>query len=169
MEKRIQKKTRQYQMKFKTDIQNWLIENSDIKEGKKFIEYIYNYPLLIFEKSDFEKRKRIKNIVPLYERCNALRANNEQCTRRKKENLDFCGTHAKGRPHGMVHTQNQVENYHKITTWTEEIMGIIYYIDNNHNVYNTREVNEGKLSPNIIAKWERDENGEITIPALFKK
>ena len=40
---------------------------------------------------------------------------------------------------------------------------------NNHNVYNTREVNEGKLSPNIIAKWERDENGEITIPALFKK
>ena len=87
MEKRIQKKTRQYQMKFKTDIQNWLIENSDIKEGKKFIEYIYNYPLLIFEKSDFEKRKRIKNIVPLYERCTALRANNEQCTRRKKENL----------------------------------------------------------------------------------
>ena len=36
-------------------------------------------------KDDLQKRKRIKNIVPSNDRCIALRANLEQCTRRKKE------------------------------------------------------------------------------------
>ena len=51
---------------------------------------------------DFVKRKRIKNSVPLYERCMALKSNGKQCTRRKKGNCKFCGTHIKGTQNGVV-------------------------------------------------------------------
>ena len=40
--------------------------------------------------------------VPSSERCMAKRANGEQCTRRKKQDSCYCGTHTKGTPHGTV-------------------------------------------------------------------
>ena len=58
----------------------------------------------MLSKEDFQKRKRVKNVVPQFERCGAKRANGEQCTRRKKDDSCFCGTHVKGTPHGEVST-----------------------------------------------------------------
>ena len=170
MEKRIIKKTRLYQLQFKEDIKQWIIENSNVQENKELIEYIFKYPLLNLEEKDFQKRKRVKNIVPLFERCKALRATGDQCTRRKGCGVDFCGTHIKGQPHGIMtanNTNNEETRCKKITIWQEEIQGIIYYIDENYNVYNTNDILENKRSPPVIAKWERDANGNITIPQLF--
>ena len=48
------------------------------------------------------KRKRVKNVVHLSDRCCAKRANGEQCTRRRKDTTtEYCGTHLKGTPHGI--------------------------------------------------------------------
>ena len=62
-------------------------------------------------KEDFIKRKRIKNIVPNYERCIAKRANGEQCTRRNKNGEQFCGTHIKGTPHGIIDINNTSKSF----------------------------------------------------------
>ena len=62
------------------------------------VQYIYDYPQLTFLPQDFQKRKRVKNIVPFFERCCALRANGEQCTRRKKTIPNFV-EHTSREPH----------------------------------------------------------------------
>jgi hypothetical protein len=140
------------------------ISNTDL------IIYIYNYPTLQFTKQDFTKRKRVKNIVPLSDRCNALRANAEQCTRRRKESNIYCGTHIKGIPHGEI-TDETNNKTHKITkVWAQEIKGIIYYIDNEKNVYKPNEILENKMNPRIIAKYTFDPvTNSYDIPDLFQK
>ena len=77
------------------------------------------------------KRKRVKNIVPYCDRCKARRANTEQCSRRKKEDEEFCGTHIKGIPHGRIENNDEDSGpkKKKIQVWVEEIKGITYYID----------------------------------------
>ena len=73
------------------------------------ISFINNFPALQVTKDDLTKRKRVKNVVPSYERCMAKRASGERCTRRCKEQAQFCGTHTKGTPHGLV-DQNESTN-----------------------------------------------------------
>jgi hypothetical protein len=45
----------------------------------------------------------------------------------------------------------------------EEINGIVYYIDQEKNVYKTEDILKEKENPKIIAKWEMV-NGKYTIP-----
>ena len=46
---------------------------------------------------------RVWKIIPPNERCCGIKANGQQCTRRKKEGQDkYCGTHIKGTPHGTL-------------------------------------------------------------------
>jgi hypothetical protein len=106
------------------------------------------------------KRKRVKNFVPIFDRCCAKRATNEQCTRRKKEGFEYCGTHIKGTPHGIIDTQDsEVKiNTQKIEVWAQDIQGIIYYIDKFNNVYQAEDIVVNKLNPKIIAKYIK--NGE---------
>ena len=51
---------------------------------KQLTSFVYEYEKLKLTKEDFMKRKRVKNTVPIQERCLAKRANGEQCTRKKK-------------------------------------------------------------------------------------
>lgn len=74
------------------------------------IQYIYDYPRIAFSKEDIEKRKRAKNIVPLCDRCIAKRAANVQCTRKKKQGQEYCGTHMKGTPHGLTTDESEEDN-----------------------------------------------------------
>tara|TARA_Y100000992_G_scaffold10893_1_gene6670 strand:+ start:1514 stop:2113 length:600 start_codon:yes stop_codon:yes gene_type:complete len=122
----------------------------------------YDYKKLILNKEDFQKRKRIKNVVSLCERCCACRANKEQCTRRKKEGSDFCGTHIKGTPHGVIKDKTEVSVVNKKNTvWAQDIKGIMYYIDDDRNVYSTEDVMGNKVNPRIIANYEKKiESGE---------
>jgi|TARA_Y100000992_G_scaffold172588_2_gene116275 hypothetical protein len=122
------------------------------------LQQLYDYPILRLHKSDFQKRKRVKNIVPLCERCNACRATGEQCTRRKKEGLQFCGTHCKGTPHGVITedlSSQNITNSKKVNVWAQDIKGIIYYIDDNYNVYDTTTIMLGQENPTIIAKYTK--------------
>jgi hypothetical protein len=165
MEKHIVGKVNTFMESFKQDIKG-LIEEKDIDFETKssLVQFIYDYNNLSLEKEDFTKRKRIKSIVPFYLRCAAKRANGEQCTRKKRAELCYCGTHDKNRPHGIIDTDTITEDVlHKLEVWLHEINGIIYYIDKYNNVYKTEDIIANKINPNIIAKYKL-EDGIYTIP-----
>ena len=159
MEKRLSKKAETYSTSFKDNIrekvtQLGLNKNEQVSQ---LLQFIYDYERLSFAKEDFQKRKRIKNFVPIFDRCCAKRANEEQCTRRKKDGCEYCGTHLKGTPHGIVDTQSEPKNTtQKIEVFAQDIHGIIYYIDKNNNVYQVEDIISNKVNPKIIAKYIKD-------------
>jgi hypothetical protein len=153
MEKRINKKFESYITNFKDDVRKKISDLAfDNKKMNELIEFVYEYERFSISKDDLNKRKRIKNSIPCSNRCNAKRANGEQCTRRRKEGCEFCGTHSKGAPNGMVLADEQNAITKKVEVFAEDIFGIVYYIDNIGNVYKTEDVMEGKENPQIIAK-----------------
>ena len=102
MERRINKKAEDYMREFKNNIKDRVAKTAHSPEVSDLLQYIFDYENLTFMKEDLIKRKRIKNTVPFLERCCAKRANEEQCTRRKKDGNEYCGTHTKGTPHGFI-------------------------------------------------------------------
>lgn len=164
MERRIKQKVSDYVSKMKSDIIEYVNTKELSESDVNYItNYISNYTMLDLTKDDFVRRKRVKNVVPLFERCHAKRANGEQCTRRSKESDQFCGTHSKGQPHGIVSDNNQEVTYKKITVQAHDIKGIIYYLDNNSNVYDPNDIINGIKNPKIIAKYICT-NGVYSIP-----
>jgi hypothetical protein len=162
MEKRLNKKLESWITKFKDDIREKAgqIGISKNDQTNQLIQYIYDYDRLTFGKEDFQKRKRVKNVVPFFDRCCAKRASNEQCTRRKKDGIEYCGTHMKGTPHGIIDNQNESKpNTQKIEVWAQDIQGIVYYIDKTFNVYQAEDIIINKLNPKIIAKYVK--NGDV--------
>lgn len=136
------------------------------KDYAEIMGFIYSADKLKLSKEDFMKRKRIKNVVPMYDRCHAKRANGDQCTRRKKEGCNCCGTHAKGTPHGMFDMlESSVKNI-KVDTWVQDIKGIMYHIDGMGNVYDPEDIVANIVNPKIIAKCVKNANGEYVIPTL---
>jgi len=120
------------------------------------IQYIYDYENIAIDENDFSKRKRTRNMVPLHDRCIALRANGEQCTRRKRSDCEFCGTHMKGSPNGTCDSVDNTNSKTKVEIWSQEIQGILYYIDNDGNVYDMNDIMRNEKSPKIILKYEKD-------------
>ena len=161
MEKKLNTRFKTFFCKFKEDIKQELLTTigDDISPlaTSKFMEYIYQYPGLSITKEDLQRRKRVKNIVPLQSRCCAKRANSEQCTRRRKNESIFCGTHIKGIPHGKMDDEQITPIEKKVTVWAQDINGIIYYIDNNNNVYDPQDILDNKINPIVIAKWKKKE------------
>jgi hypothetical protein len=156
MEKRINKKIETYILDFKEKVKQKATDIGLANDNKlsQIIQYIYDYDRLVLNKEDFMKRKRVKNSVHLFNRCCAKRANGEQCTRRKKENCDYCGTHLKGTPHGICNIEDTEKNKgQKIEVWAQDIQGIIYYIDKERNVYQVEDIMYGKDNPKVIAKY----------------
>ena len=154
MEKRLQKKIDIYLNTFKKDVINKLTDSYNKGcDIHSISNYIYEYHKLELQQIDFQKRKRIKNVVPQYNRCNAKRANGQQCTRRKKEGEQYCGTHIKGRPHGII-TDVESNNIKKVTVWVEDIKGIHYYIDDNNNVYKVEDILSNSQNPKVIARYD---------------
>ena len=133
--------------------------------------FVYNYEKLRLGKEDFMKRKRVKSVVPIYERCCAKRANGEQCTRRKKDGETYCGTHIKGTPHSIVdevECEAPTTKNVKVDIWAQDIKGIIYYIDKTGNVYDTEDIMKiDKYPKRVIAKYHQDEAGKYSIPSIF--
>lgn len=168
MEKRLNKKVDNYFTAFKDNIRNKACETGLNKNDDviHLLQYIYDYERLNFDQFDFQKRKRVKNFVPIFDRCCAKRAAGEQCTRRKKEGCEYCGTHTKGTPHGIIDLQNEVKTTtQKIEVWVQDIKGIHYYIDKNGNVYQPEDILGNKPNPKIIAKYVNDSE-KYSIPEL---
>ena len=179
MEKHINTKLEQYQLKFKTDIKEWvasrnlsITDKDHVNFNSEFMKFIYDYNSIHMNETDFKKRKRIKNIVPQFELCVAKRANGEQCTRRKKtdgkyknEATNLCGTHVKGTPHGTITNDAIVQKPNtKVEVWVKDIKGINYYIDAQQNVYHPEDILANKINPSVIAKWVKLANDEYSIP-----
>jgi hypothetical protein len=167
MEKRVNKKIDVWRCQFKKDIRIQVQQKFENVEGmKELLEFVNEYPTLVITKLDIAKRKRVKNIVPLFDQCCALRANMEQCTRRRKDDEKFCGTHIKGTPNGEIKDNPPKKTHKKIQVWIQEIHGISYYIDDQENVYNHQDILDNSKNPRIIARYTKT-NDHYTIPTLF--
>ena len=173
MERRLTKKCEDHLTDFKTNIKDWFQENNSNVSGNMttsdFLKFIYDFDNVAINKDDFLKRKRVKTHVPQYERCCANRANNEQCTRRKHQGCEYCGTHQKGRPYGVVNNEkSETEKYDKIEIFIKEIRGINYYLDNKNNVYKAEDIISNKLDPDVIAHYLVMPDGSYTLPQFHK-
>lgn len=161
MERRLNKKVETYITEFKDSIREKSTQlglANDMK-STQLLQYIYDYDRLSFGKEDFQKRKRVKNFVPIYDRCCAKRAAGEQCTRRRKDGSEYCGTHMKGTPHGIIENSDEPKvSTQKVEVWAQDIQGIVYYIDKFNNVYDTADIIKNQVNPKIIAKYVS--NGE---------
>ena len=160
METRITKKVDAYIAGFKEDVKDWFDQHNTDVSGKysksDFLKFIFDYDSLNLSKDDFSKRKRVKNTVPTQLRCCAKRANGEQCTRRKKDGYECCGTHIKGTPYGKIDCEEEEEPLaKKRDVWVQEIKGIQYFIDAEGNVYNHGEILSNKVNPEVIARYTK--------------
>lgn len=137
---------------------------------KQLTKFVYEYEKLKLTKEDFMKRKRVKNMVPIQQRCLAKRANGEQCTRKKKEGCDYCGTHTKGVPCSIMDDEKDSDtpklNQQSVNIWVQNIKGIEYFIDSSQNVYKHEDVINNSTNPRIIAKYSKSEAGAFSISFL---
>jgi len=138
---------------------------------KQLTSFVYQYEKLKLTKEDFMKRKRVKNIVAIEQRCLAKRANGEQCTRKKKEGCDYCGTHTKGVPCSIMDDENgdceqPKLNQQSVNIWVQNIKGIEYFVDGSQNVYKHEDVINNSTNPRIIAKYSKSESGAFSIAFL---
>ena len=162
MEKRINDKITDSNKAFKQNITRWFTElghhvtaNSDGHDAtSEFLRYVYDMEHATVTSEDFQKRTRARTDVPDHIRCSAKRANGEQCSRRKKDESDMCGTHSNG-------SRKQPTKKNKLTTI--EYKGIHYHIDNQFNVYSTEDVLNAIDTPRIITKWYHDIDGSVVI------
>ena len=161
MEKRLNKKIEVYVSSFKDEIRNKIVELGFEEKTKinDLLEFVFEYDRLTLQKDDFVKRKRLKNSIPLMNRCNARLANGDQCTRRRRDDCEFCGTHYKGTPHGMINCGEALAQEcakQHVELVVEDIGGIVYYLDKSNNVYNTEDVLRGMENPNIVGKLHEE-------------
>lgn len=160
MERRLNKKVEGYIANFKDNIREKATQLGLASDPSttQLLQFIYDYDRLAFGKEDFQKRKRVKNFVPMYDRCCARRAEGEQCTRRRKEGSEYCGTHLKGTPHGIMDETQEEQKIAttKIDVWAQDIQGIVYYIDKCDNVYDTHDILKNVTNPKIIAKYTKE-------------
>ena len=169
MEKNLKTKINEHNNNFKSNLTNWIKENGaklyvgDVDKTNEFVQYLLDFPNIELAEDDFKKRKRLKNDVPDYDRCIALKCNGERCSRKQKnENSKFCGTHIKGYPHGTVNNSELIKKKKQVDLWVEEINGISKYIDNDSNVYSTEDIRNLVNPPRIVAKYGI-ENGNYYI------
>lgn len=162
MERRLNRKMDEYFSGFKEEIRN-KISSLDIEEVDKtnLLVFLYDYPKVEINKDDVSKRKRVKNVLPTDNRCNACRASGEQCTRRRKADSEYCGTHYKATPHGIFNSEQEKINTTDLVMRIEEVNGIVYHIDNYNNVYCTEEIMKSEKKPQIVGKYIHDKGVTI--------
>ena len=153
MEVKINKKIDKFMDEYKNHIINSISNSSD--EYENIVNVLNNYRTLHISKEDLNKKTRVKNNVCLEDRCQALRANNSQCTRRKQKNSCFCGTHIKGTPYGKISENNngEIAVKEELNIYTKEIQGITYYIDDNNNIYSSEEILNNSNNPTVIGQY----------------
>jgi hypothetical protein len=160
MEKNIRQKVSEHSEAFKDNLQQW-IETSGavvlVKDENKtndFLQYMNDFPHLDLNKTDFQKRKRVKNNVPDYNRCIALKCNGDRCSRKQKHDTTyFCGTHLKGANYGTTNQVKPTSKKEKIQLWLQDINGIARYIDRDNNIYCMEDILISKPDPRIIGEY----------------
>jgi len=171
MEKRIAKKVDDYICEFKQEIKSLILSLNihELDGGKQLLQSVLDKPNISFSQEDFIKRQRAKNIVNLQDRCTAKRASGELCSRKRKKDTPFCGTHCKGIPYGCISDIDDPSFTHsplsfsqssssslssssskKIDIYTIDIQGIVYYIDDKRNAYLMEDIMKNIHNPQTI-------------------
>lgn len=168
MSKKLHLTLKENSKKFNTGLINKLsslhIDDTTISE---ITNYIATQDLICYEKDEIEKSRRIKKTISSNEQCNAIRIDGNRCTRRKKFDSSFCGTH--------LNCQFPMEEFippidaicpiiDKIVS-AIDVHGIIYYIDQDLIVYKTEDVLKGVIDPKIIGHALKKDD-VYTIPSL---
>ena len=101
-----------------------------------------------------KKKKSNRRILPIHEQCLGRKMNFTQCTRKRKDGTEFCGSHIKNLPNGKIgddgscfmkikgkrgrKRKNIMDNIGKndILTTKEYIDGELYLVDRMKVVYN---------------------------------
>jgi len=169
MDKQINEKIHGYVEEFKNKIRNKILELDFQEKGKinEILEFTNEFESLVINKEDLSNKKRTKTVIDSIHRCNAKRANGEQCTRKRKDGYEFCGTHTKGIPNGSIQVDASIQNIRKIEVVVQDINGIAYYIDQENNIYRTEDILSNKQNPQIIAKYRKMEDGRFHIENYF--
>ena len=157
MERKIDEQVNTYITRFKEHVRREILDNSNT--ANKTVEEIFKFDDFKFDISSINKKKRVRNVIPNDERCIAYRADKDRCTRKKKDGCDVCGTHMKGTPHGVINSTDVKVNIKKIEIFTQDIGGIIYYVDNDKNVYSSNDIMKNVNIPSVIGKYTIDANG----------
>ena len=159
MENKINKKVEQYLDGYREILKGRILEldiESDIQS--KLLETLYSLETLKLDREDFMKRKRVVSQVAIGERCIAKKANGEQCTRKRKDECSFCGTHEKCQPHGVVIASKNERSMRRCCITIVDINGINYYVDDDKNVYNSADILTNNNNPRIIGKMHSENN-----------
>jgi len=167
MERRVSKLVRAHEQQFKEEVKAWVMKNmSEHPSSSSLIQFVYDYQNVQLNADDFVRRKRVKNTVPVCDRCIANRANGERCTRRKRNGSNLCGTHLKGTPHGMVNETTDEAPMKTVELWLKSINGITYHVDESNRVYSPEDILKGSHTPRIIGELRVDASGKEMI-SLF--
>ena len=159
MENKINKKIEAYIEKYRETIRDKIkILNLNKDTQMELLETLYSFNQLHLEKEDFMKRKRLISQIPILDRCTAKKANGEQCTRKRKSDCNFCGTHDKFQPHGIIKKDDNITSLKKCSITIKDNNGINYYVDDNGNVYDTADILTNSITPKIIGKINPDTN-----------
>ena len=104
-----------------------------------------------------KKKKTNRRILPKNERCLGRKNDLTQCTRKRKEGHEFCGSHIKNLPNGKVGDDGacfnkkkgkrgrkrknlmETDNENGILTTKKYINGGVYLVDSKNIVYTFRE------------------------------
>jgi hypothetical protein len=166
MEKRANMLIDTFIVKFKDDIRDKVISlGLDDVVANDIIQFVYDYDRLVIDHDAIARPKRTKTSIPIASRCSAKLANNEQCTRKRRKDCDFCGTHANSKPNGLMtneeeHAEFLKSSNQKVEISAEDVNGIIYHVDSFGNAYNTEDILRGSENPRIIGTFTK---GIITL------
>jgi hypothetical protein len=150
---------------FKKDIVEKLLDSSI--SSHDIVQFVNEFQPPVIREDEIMKKKRVKNPIPFHEKCIAKRANGEQCSRRKKKDGNFCGTHSKACPHGTISVEENTDyvNHEKgdgvikkqVEVWLEDINGIMYWINDTGTVYHPEDIKNNIENPRVIAHYEKNE------------
>lgn len=88
------------------------------------------------------------------DRCMAKRAGGDRCTRRRRGDCDFCGTHCKGTPNGVIgRSEEKGQSWSKVLLNVVEIQGIPYFISDAGVVYSHADVIASEPGPRVIGSY----------------
>ena len=172
----INKSIETYTVQFKHDLQQKInvlelitpqSTESERTKIRELMEYIYEYPKLSLTKKDMTANTTSSLLSSSSQQntfCIAKRSDGIQCTRKKKKNCEYCGTHAKLENTNSM--KSLIPQIKKMDVSAEEINGIIYYIDEFENVYHTEDILEGKENPRIVGKAKKNMDNSYLIPEL---
>lgn len=177
MEQRVIAKANQIVDTLKKQIVGYIQEHGDQLSPIHLIQYVTDLETDTLQVEDFRKSTRVQNSVPIHQRCHAKRTNGQQCTRKKQTDSNYCGTHTKSTPYGIMseteleaqyQAANECSAPRAIQIYAQSIMGLIYYIDHFGNVYKTEDILTNHPHPSICAKYTKSDNNVYSIEQLTK-